>query len=253
MQHSVLLHYGSSCPPSPEVRRGLSHLWPQTGSGVYPLLTTPPSLLFTLSPFSLLPPFLFLWQSLSLAIPRAPFAFAPPAWAPSPQSICAIVVSVPVVEWPWHNGLGTLGDWRRGLNLIPQPTVTHRMTQPQRLTWSSDVRDIKSPLYKNMMALRCIITKADISTSARRFTLGLSTNIAWSSIPNAGISLSMRIWRRFRATFQAPARSSWRMTFAMLILTTAMMYIPTSVCRNGVAQFGPLRNGVLPGRPMDLG
>ena len=29
------------------------------------------------------------------------------------------------------------------------------------------------------MELRCIITKADISTSARKFTLGLSTNIAW--------------------------------------------------------------------------
>ena len=89
-----------------------------------------------------------------------------------------------------------------------QPITSCRRVRRQRVTQSSGVTAIKSPLSKNMMGSSCIITKVDISISARKSTLGLSMSIAWSSTRNVGISSSMRIWRRSRAAFQAPAQSS---------------------------------------------
>ena len=89
-----------------------------------------------------------------------------------------------------------VGDnWRlkAGPSLIPHPATRCRKVQLQRLTRSSGTMDIKSPSCKNMMALKCIITKTNISISARKSTRGHSTNTAWSSSLNVGISSLMRI------------------------------------------------------------
>ena len=89
-----------------------------------------------------------------------------------------------------------IGDtWRLKAGPQPDPANNNKLSEGSTTEGDPELRrhGYKESLSKNMMVLRCIITKVDISISARKSTLGLSMSIAWSSTRNVGISSSMRI------------------------------------------------------------